>query len=156
MNLKRFDLLFVRGSSPLARLIQGVTNSPYSHVAIVLDEYHIAETDWRFPLQWNHNSYPPKQIDVYRYRGELESWQEEAMTGFIRKHIGTPYDFWQTNTNGLYLLTGVPIQDAPDRINCSETVDGMFAAAGINLTPDAIGKVSPADLVKSSKLQKIA
>ncbi|WGV59386.1 hypothetical protein QIH01_28605 [Brevibacillus brevis] len=50
MNLKRFDLLFVRGSLPLARLIQGVTNSQYSHVAIVLDEYHIEETDRWFPL----------------------------------------------------------------------------------------------------------
>ncbi|MBG9942859.1 hypothetical protein ABE237_27870 [Brevibacillus formosus] len=156
MNLKRFDLLFIRGSSPLARLIQGVTYSPYSHVAIVLDEHHIAETDWRFPLQWNHNNYPPGQIDVYRYREEIESWKAEAMTGFIQNHIGTPYDFWQTITNGLYLLTGLPIRDAPNRLNCSETVDRMFAAAGINLTSDELGKATPADLVKSSHLQRIA
>ncbi|MGO0058665.1 hypothetical protein ACTID9_01125 [Brevibacillus fluminis] len=156
MQLQRFDLLFVRGRSPLARLIERVTHSPYSHVAIVLDEHHIAETDWRFPLRWNHNNYPPWQCDVYRYRGELTAAQVSAMDAFIRAHIGTPYDFWQTVTNGLYLLTGLPIRDAPNRMNCSETVDRMFAAAGIRLTSAELGKVSPADLARSSKLQRIA
>ncbi|WP_157448620.1 hypothetical protein [Brevibacillus brevis] len=56
----------------------------------------------------------------------------------------------------LYLLTGLPIRDAPHRLNCSETVDRMFAAAGINLTPDELGKVTPGDLVKSNHLLKIA
>ncbi|UIO40340.1 hypothetical protein LOY85_16140 [Brevibacillus brevis] len=56
----------------------------------------------------------------------------------------------------MYLLTGLPIRDAPHRLNCSETVDRMFAAAGINLTPDELGKVTPGDLVKSNHLLKIA
>ncbi|MEK3745858.1 hypothetical protein NST23_24605 [Brevibacillus sp. FSL K6-0770] len=93
MDLKRFDLLFVRGQSPLARAIQWFTDSLYSHVAIVLDDMHIAETDWRFPLQWNHNNYPPWQYDVYRYRGELTAVQADVMSTFIQEHIGTPYDF---------------------------------------------------------------
>ncbi|RNB72190.1 hypothetical protein [Brevibacillus panacihumi] len=156
MDLKRFDLLFVRGSSPLARLIQWVTRSPYSHVAIVLDELHVAETDWRFPLQRNHNNYPPWQYDVYRYRGELTAAQAAVMTEFIHAHIGTPYDFLQTVTNGLYLLTGLPIRDAPNRMNCSETVDRMFSSAGISLTTLDVGKVTPADLVRSSNLQKVS
>ncbi len=156
MELKRFDLLFVRGHSPVARLIQWITKSPYSHVAIVLDDMHIAETDWRFPLQRHHNNYPPWQCDVYRYRSELTAAQVDVMSAFIQQHIGTPYDFWQTVTNGLYLLTGLPISDASGRMNCSETVDKMFAAAGIRLTSGDIGKVSPADLVRSSLLQRVA
>ncbi|MBU8711290.1 MULTISPECIES: hypothetical protein [Brevibacillus] len=50
MDLKRLDLLFVSGRSPLAGAIQLFTDSPYSHLAIVLDDMHIAEMDWRFPL----------------------------------------------------------------------------------------------------------
>jgi hypothetical protein len=133
-----------------------VTDSPYSHVAIVYDDRHIAETDWRFPLQWSHNNYPPWLCDVYRYRGELTAAQADIMAAFIQTHIGTPYDVWQTITNGLYLLTGLPIRDAPDRMNCSETVDRMFAAAGIRLTAAELGKVSPADLALSNQLQRIA
>ncbi|MFE1631035.1 hypothetical protein ACFLFF_30335 [Brevibacillus reuszeri] len=156
MELRRFDLLFVRGRSPLAKLIQWATDSPYSHVAIVLDTYHIAETDWRFPLQWNHNNYPFPHYDIYRYKHAFEQWQVEAMTEFIQDHIGTPYDFWQSVTNGLYLLTGIPIRDAPDRMNCSETVDRMFYAAGIQLTARDLGKVTPADLVQSRHLKKVS
>jgi hypothetical protein len=152
MELKRFDLLFVRGQSPLARLIEHVTDSPYSHVAIVLDEDHIVETDWRFPLRRNHNNYPTWLVDVYRYCGEFDGWQIEAMDAFIQEHIGTPYDFWQTITNGMYLLTGLPIRDAPNRMNCSETVDRMFATAGIDLCPGVNGQVTPANLARSGLL----
>ncbi|MBU8711289.1 MULTISPECIES: hypothetical protein [Brevibacillus] len=36
------------------------------------------------------------------------------------------------------------------------TVDKMFAAAGIRLRSGDIGKVSPADLARSSLLQRVA
>lgn len=124
MDLKRLDLLFVSGRSPLAGAIQLFTDSPYSHLAIVLDDMHIAEMDWRFPLQRHHNNYPPWQCDVYRYRGELTAAQVATMTEFIQAHIGT--------------------------------VDKMFAAAGIRLRSGDIGKVSPADLARSSLLQRVA
>ncbi|MED0678732.1 hypothetical protein P4S83_00230 [Aneurinibacillus thermoaerophilus] len=48
-----------------------------------------------------------------------------------------------------------PFRDAPDRMNCSETVDRMFAAAGIDLVPEALGKVTPGKLAKSKYLLKV-
>ncbi|KZE55706.1 hypothetical protein AV540_26215 [Brevibacillus parabrevis] len=68
---------------------------------------------------------------------------------------GPPYDFWQTITNRLYLYVGLLISDAADWMNCSEAVDRMFASAGIRLTSGDIGKVSPADLARSSLLKKV-
>jgi hypothetical protein len=155
VELRRFDLLFVRGRSLIGRLVQAVTRSPYSHVAIVLDQWHVAETDWRYPLTVRHLSYPTDTFDVYRYRGELTAEQLTAMECFLHEKLTTPYDYLQSITNGLYLLVGIPIRDAPGRMNCSETVDRMFAAAGIDLCPAVLGHVTPADLARSEKLQKI-
>lgn len=156
MELRRFDLLFVRGRSLIGQVIQAVTRSPYSHVAIVLDQWHVAETDWKYPLKVRHLTYPAGTFDVYRYRGELTAVQVAAMERFLHEKLTTPYDYLQTITNGLYLLVGLPIRDAPGRMNCSETVDRMFAAAGIDLCPAVLGQVTPADLARSEKLQKIA
>jgi hypothetical protein len=155
VELRRFDLLFVRGRSLIGQLVQAVTRSPYSHVAIVLDQWHVAETDWRYPLTVRHLSYPTDTFDVYRYRGELTAEQLTAMECFLHEKLTMPYDYLQSITNGLYLLVGIPIRDAPGRMNCSETVDRMFAAAGIDLCPAVLGHVTPADLARSEKLQKI-
>jgi hypothetical protein len=155
VELRRFDLLFVRGRSLIGRLVQAVTRSPYSHVAIVLDEWHVAETDWKYPLKVRHLTYPAGAFDVMRYRGELMPQQLAAMERFLHEKLTTPYDYLQSITNGLYLLVGISIRDAPGRMNCSETVDRMFAAAGIDLCPAVLGHVTPADLARSEKLQKI-
>lgn len=156
MELQPFDLLFCFGRTWIGRVISKVTRSPYSHVAVVLDQRHIAETDWRKPLQIGHLNYKVIDYDVYRYHAGLTDEQKKVMEEFIDSMLGTKYDLLQTVTNGLFVLTGFPIRDAPDRMNCSETVDRMFAAAGIDLVPEALGKVSPADLSRSEKLIKVS
>lgn len=156
MELQPFDLLFCFSRTWIGRVISRVTRSPYSHVAVVLDRRHIAETDWRKPLRIEHNNYRETDYDVYRYHAGLTDEQKKVMGEFIDSMIGTRYDLLQTVTNGLFILTGFPIRDAPDRMNCSETVDKMFAAAGIDLVPGALGKVSPADLSRSEKLMKVS
>lgn len=156
MELQPFDLLFVYGRTWIGRVISKVTRSPYSHVAVVLDQRHIAETDWRKPLQIGHLNYKVIDYDVYRYRFGLTDKQKKVMEEFIDSKLGTKYDLLQTITNGLFVLTGFPIRDAPDRMNCSETVDRMFAAAGIDLLPGALGKVTPGELARSEKLMKVS
>lgn len=156
MVLQPFDILFVYGRTRIGRLVSRLTNSPYSHVAIAIDAWHVAETDWKIPLQVRHLQYRPNEYDVYRYRGAITVTQQVAMHQFIQSMLLAQYDTIQSVTNGLHLLTGLPIRDAPDRMNCSETVDRMFAAAGIDLVPGALGKVSPADLSKSEYLFKVS
>jgi hypothetical protein len=156
IQLQPFDLLFVYGRTAIGRVISRVTRSPYSHVAVVLDRRHIAETDWRKPLRIEHNNYRETDYDVYRYHAGLTDEQKKVMEEFIDSMLGTKYDLLQTVTNGLFILTGFPIRDTPDRMNCSETVDRMFAAAGINLVSGAPGKVTPGELARSEKLMKVS
>lgn len=122
MELKRFDLLFVKGTSPVSRIIQDVTGSPYSHVAIVLDKWRVAETNWRRPLKPYPLQYPASMYDIGRYKGEITEAHAERMRRYLYERIGSKYDLWQTITNGLFILSGgrIPIVDAADRLNCSE------------------------------------
>jgi hypothetical protein len=98
MNLQRYDLLFVKGKTLESRVIEDVAHSPYSHVAIVLDEWHIIETDWRYPLKVKHMHYTPEEYDVYRYYGELTYIQMDAMDAFLHEKLNTPYDRMQVLT----------------------------------------------------------
>lgn len=157
MELRRFDLLFVRGDTPIiSRLVQRVTRSPYSHVAVIRGPDSVYETNWWYPLQARFIKYPRERYDVYRYQGELTLAQQQAMENFINMHLGAGYDLTQSLTHGIYLLTGYPIRDDAKRFNCSEFVDRMFAAAGIDLFPAVNGHVTPGDLTQSDKLIRIA
>jgi len=155
-QLQSFDLLFVKGESIIGRAVQHVTDSPYSHVAIVIDPWHVVETNWRYPLKVRHIKYRTDQYNIYRYKEPFTLYQLSTMEQFLRWNMNTPYDTIQSLTNGLYLLTGLPIRDAPERMNCSETVDRMFAAAGIDLSPEVLGHVTPADLARSELLYRVA
>lgn len=156
MDLRRFDLLFVKGKSLVGRVIEEVTRSPYSHVAIAIDDWHVVETDWRYPLKMRHITYRPSEYDVYRYREPFKMYQLVNMEFFLRGCLNAPYDLLQSLTNGLHILTGLPIRDAPRRMNCSETVDKMYKAAGIDLCPEVDGHVTPGDLSRSDKLCKVS
>ncbi|WP_269459505.1 hypothetical protein [Aneurinibacillus soli] len=41
-------------------------------------------------------------------------------------------------------------------MNCSETVDRMFASAGIRLLDDVLGEVTPGELAQSEYLMKVS
>ncbi|WP_139491803.1 hypothetical protein [Brevibacillus dissolubilis] len=151
-HLQRFDLLFVKGESVIGRTIRRVTGSPYSHVAIVLDPWHVAETDWRYPLKVRHLNYPRGTYDVFRYQGELFHTQMMAMDDFLHMHISTPYDLVQTVTNGLNLLCGTPVINDHGRMNCTEFAARMFGAAGV-LMPAVI---TPGEFSQHPQFRKIA
>jgi hypothetical protein len=156
VELKRFDLLFVRGRSLIGRVIRSVTDSPYSHVAVVWGPGEIADTDWLRPLDRRPQSVITDPFDVYRYRGTITLEQAAMMQDFFREHEGTGYDFIQSLSHGLYLLTGWPIIDDAKRFNCSEFVDRMFKKAYIDLYPVVDGHVTPGDLARSDNLFKVS
>lgn len=155
VELKRFDLLLVKPRNLIGNIVSAVTDSPYSHVALVLDQWHVAETNWKYPLKVRHLTYPEGLFDVYRYRKPFSIAQIQSMESFLHLHLHTPYDVIQSITNGLYILTGFPITDTPNRMNCSEMVDKMFHAAGIDLSIRPLGKVTPADLAHSKELNNL-
>jgi hypothetical protein len=71
MDIKPFDILFYKGNSLISHLIEKQTHSPYSHVAMVLDDKHIIEIDRNYNLRINHINYSSKSFDIYRLKEEL-------------------------------------------------------------------------------------
>ncbi|WP_026678228.1 hypothetical protein [Fictibacillus gelatini] len=150
--MQRFDLLFIKGTTLSSKIIRAVTSSPYSHVAIVLDSYHVVETDIRYPLQIRHISYPKRKVDVYRFYRDFTEKEKAAMKSFIMENLHTQYDIVRTVSNGLFIMAKIPIMNAVKRMNCTEAAYEMFLAAGIDLE---VNDLTPKGLVNSKKLIKI-
>lgn len=151
-TIKAFDLLFIKGDTVISSMIKKVTDSHYSHVAIVLDTLHVAETDWRYPVQIRHGTYELGIYDVYRYRETLSEEQRQRMQWFIEMKKNTKYDLVRTISNGLFLLFKIPIRDAIDRMNCTELAYLMFKEAGVDLEPLDL---TPGGLSSSKRLIRL-
>lgn len=149
--MQQYDLLFIKGDTVNSRIIKFITRSPYSHVAIVLDNYHVMETDIRYPLQIRHTSYPINSFDVYRFHRELTDNEKSLMDAYLMEKLQTKYDIARTISNGLFLLFNIPIRNAVKRLNCTEVAFDMYKAAGIDLGAE----LTPRDLSTSSKLFKV-
>lgn len=135
MKLQRFDILAVKGETLTSKIIQRVTGSPYSHVAVVLDRQHVVETDIKYPLKTRHLNYPSHMYDVYRFDRSLTPYEVRKMNEYIEGHKGTPYDLARTISNGLFIIFKIPIRNAVQRLNCTEAAYDMYKAAGIDLAP---------------------
>ena len=85
--LVQFDFIFYKGETPIARIIQRITNSEYSHVAMVLDGLHLLQSDWRTPVSIHHLEYPVDHYNVYRLKTELTEREALAVILFIRQDM---------------------------------------------------------------------
>ena len=145
--MQPMDLLFYKGTSHISQLIRWVTRSSYSHVALVLDNLHLVEADWRYPLRIRHISYRVKEYDLYRV--DLTPEQTKMIWGFIRRTINCEYDFGE-----ILKCLGLEAHGAPNKFTCSEWVSKAFSYAGIELTSKTQG-VTPNDLAKSPILIRV-
>lgn len=150
IQLQRFDLLFVYGTSMVGRVISELTDSPFSHVSIYLNESTVVETDWSRPFGPYPMTYQPSDFEVFRFIGTLTHEQQIKMMEFLVLHMGTPYDFIQSITEGVQeFVPPSPLFDSPKRFNCSEAAAKLYRAGGIEL-PTALtpGELSQIPLFK--------
>lgn len=148
--LVQFDFIFYKGETPIARIIQRVTNSEYSHVAMVLDGLHLLQTDWRTPVSIQHLEYPVEHYHVYRLRTELTEAEAMAVILYIRERLTAGYDFKLIFSRFFNLLIGTPIFSSKTRYNCDDLIVEAFRHIGINLIPDDI--VLTPDILSKSEL----
>ncbi|PSL40802.1 permuted papain-like amidase YaeF/Yiix C92 family enzyme [Planomicrobium soli] len=145
--LEQFDFIFYKGETPIARIIQRLTNSQYSHVAMVIDPLHLIQLDWKTPVSIQHLAYPISQYDVYRLKVALTEKEKAKVIFFIREWISTGYDWKLIISRFFNILLATPIVSSADRYNCDELIVDAFRHVGINLieydiqlTPDALSK----------------
>jgi uncharacterized protein YycO len=155
MSVQPCDLLFYKGKGMLSRIVESVTDSPYSHVALILDSLHVVETDFFRPVNIYHISYPKGSYDIYRAEG-LSSQQAQRIIEYTMTVLGQDYDLIQSLSHLTNRCFGFPLVNFQHLKNCSELVDLAFKHAGFPLLDnDFNGTVTPGQLSLSRRIKRV-
>ncbi|MDK2801079.1 MAG: hypothetical protein PWQ70_2698 [Clostridiales bacterium] len=130
MKIQSFDLIFYKGNSWLDKIIKKKLNSRYSHVGLVLDNFHTVETAWNIPLKIRHFSYRLGDFDRYRIPN-LTDEQKERMTLFIQKTLNSKYDFIE-----ILRYFGFGFKDDKNRYICISWIDECLKFSGVDVKCD--------------------
>lgn len=150
------DIVFFKGESLISKIISKLTKSPYTHVAVVIMNEVILESDRFIETRLR----PLHDDEIYTImRCELNSAQKEMIIANSINFIGKKYDYLQI-AKWFFKLTfnfdGKGLVNNANRVYCSELVDILFKSVGIDLLPDKQdGDVLPSDLLKSPLLRKL-
>jgi hypothetical protein len=153
-TLESFDVLFYKGKGVISSLIKRFTKSEYSHCAIVLDRYHLLETDWKYPASIKHLNYNSADYDIYRVTS-LTDAQKAQLDDFLTAHLQSAYDYASIWERFLYVAFRKPFKRAPSTAyTCDELIVEAFKSVGVLLAEDD-EKLSPGSLAKSPLLIKV-
>ena len=165
-QMKTGDLLLFRGNRLLSGVIERLSDSPYSHVAIV--------ARWRdrvvaFQADLRGVEVLPASTMVCRYSGKVDWWslKQELREGSFKEHelfntaltlLGIKYGYWRLFELGVRIVLGRTLnpKDAhatPDSLFCSEFVSRCYRNASgdlldVNKTAND-ASTSPADFAAS-------
>lgn len=155
MNLKvrPGDIILVRGSTLIDRLIKAVTGSVYTHVAGVIKSDEVIDI-----LPFTEAGY--KSLYIYAGKADvftcdtLTDKQRKNVVDYVRKRIGIKYDYallvWEASRYMFHW--DWPYKNSNSGI-CSTLWADAYRHAGVNLCPN-ISFPSPVDLAKSKILRK--
>lgn len=123
------DIVFVRGNSPLSKLVQLFDKGEFSHVAIAVSETHILEADWYMRTRIREMKYTDVEIvDL----GLTESERDDVVHAGIQL-IGRWYDYPQILWYVLkrfFSLDGRNKFNSPSNLICSEVIYYILANIG--------------------------
>lgn len=164
LQIKTGDLLLFRGDRLLSDAIERLSDSPYSHIAILAwwnDRVVAFQADLRGV------EVLPASTMVCKYRGKVDWWAlkpelrdnkvfaERDLFNAALTLLGIKYGYLHLLELGARILLGRTLSptDAhatPDSLFCSQFVSRCFRAAGLDVNPDANDlSTSPADFATS-------
>lgn len=153
--LKPFTVIFYKGQSPISKFIKRITKSDkYSHVALVLDNLHLLQLDWKTPVTIKHFNYSVDEYDIYELTFELTEQEKELLLQYLKEKVNTTYDWKFIISRFFNFIFDTPIINSKSRYNCDELIWEAFAHIGIVLNAKDI-KMSPEILSKSKLLNKL-
>jgi hypothetical protein len=152
--MKPADLVIVRGTDWMGRVVEEITQSPYCHVAGIVKENELIEANaFRWTGYAGLDAYKG-QADVYTC-DLLTDEQREKIVEYVTAFVGTHYDylllFWEWSR---YKLRWVwPYKEKHSRI-CSTLWADAYREARVDLCPDILYP-TPRDLANSPLLRKV-
>jgi uncharacterized protein YycO len=156
--MEKCDILLFRGKRLINKLIEFFTGSSYSHAALCLDEYHIAEADW-MGININHINNNLDEFDVYRCN--LTKEQKDKIIEYTKNHLSCKYEYTELFRYVLEKYLKIRLPDSKNKFICSEFVYDAFQHAGVQLlegdmlTSKVLSVIAPSDLALSPLLEKV-
>lgn len=155
-KIKPADLILVRGTGIISEGIQGITNSPYSHVAGLVKLNELVEAQGGRKTGYQALDFYVGQADVYTC-DELTDEQRLKIVENVERCVGHRYSYWLIGWELLRYTFGVMLipEKQWDPIICSTlwAVEG-YRKSGIDLCPGILFP-SPGDVAQSKLLRKI-
>jgi cell wall-associated NlpC family hydrolase len=152
--LRPADLIFVRGSTTIAHIIEDVSRSPYSHVAGIVKPNELIEAQGGRRTGYAALDLYDGAADVYTC-DSLTDAQREAVVDFAMKQQGTRYAYGLIGWEAVHFLLHIDLPyKEHGEFDCSQLWYDAYKAAGIDLCP-SMKIVAPADLAQSQLLRKV-
>lgn len=155
--MKKGDVLFYKGTSLISKLITWVTKSPYTHVALVIGDGEIIESD-RFIKTRRIEIDLTEPFDVYTVENLSDETREEIVK-YALEFVGTKYDYWQIFRDFIRFVFNKKVSffEFKNKTVCSDIIDLPYYKANVPRKPIyTIGDVSPGELLDAYPFSKEA
>jgi hypothetical protein len=146
--MKAGDIIFVRGKSPLARIVRYFDKGEFSHVCIAVSETHVLEANWNMRTRIREMKYEDYEIvDL-----ELDEYERDEVVHEGIKLIGKWYDYPQITWYMMnkFLSWGSKNKfNSPVNLICSEVIFYiLFRIGRIQSNTDINADITPNQLYK--------
>lgn len=143
------DIVFFKSKTTVGKVVSFFTDSPYSHVALVVGENEIIEAD-RFIKVRTRVLTDDEIVYVKEIGKHLSSEQKEELVAASKFYLNRGYDYKMVWNWFLRLAFNVDLKfvDNANTLLCSELIDRSFMAIDIDLVPEREeGDVTPFHLL---------
>lgn len=134
------DIILVKKQNSIwSKLITTFLNDKngYIHSEYVIDNWLTVGADISRPVSIHPFGYNLKEIDIFRYIGDISPRQENIITEYIQKATKTSYDIPEAVCVGL----GLPCKGKDENYICISLITEIMEKAG--MLPKGIGEKYP-------------
>jgi hypothetical protein len=120
-NMKSGDIVFVRGTSLIAKIVRFFDKGRFSHVAIAVNEHEVIETNWNMKskiVKFHYEDYEVVHLN-------LTDFQRQCIPVIAKKLEGRQYDYLQVIG---YIFNSR--LNNPRHLICSELVYNILSEVG--------------------------
>ena len=137
------DLIFVKPTNVMGKLVAFFGGSKYCHVGILVNDSQIAEINLGYTFDIRHITYT--SYDIYRVTDDFDA---NELMSVIWGKVGLKYDAMDI-LRILFKLKSVNV----NKVICSEVVNQCFGLLGIQLSNKKIP--TPQDLIDGGKVERV-
>lgn len=123
MKLQPFDIIAIKNrNSIVSKMVRWHEKSIYSHVAIVLDDWHLVDTNLFQPTKIRNIDYKLGEFDCFRLK-DFSLFNSSNAIEFIQKTLNQKYD----------LLEALNINNTQDKYICISLVKEIYLNGSVDL-----------------------